>query len=267
MITWCSSSDFCMYDPRYRTWAKLTSMRRSRVSFPLVASDKGLYAIAGVEHMVDGVRDIETYLSSVEFYDPHSNTWSSLPQLPFGVFSCAAVCLGGSVYTCGGITSDPEDNVPSQQLRVFDGHADEWRSLAPMQVPRQAHAMTVLGQKSLVVFGGYTDVDYQIRFEDCFDNELYDIETDQWSLLNTSPIEVRHLHNSVATHNGGIFILGGSAVTSQRFIHKYDAEKDVVLEGQPCGQSVKKLVSLRVSLAPEWFENPEDDDDAGAYIN
>ena len=269
-VSWCSNNCFYMYDPRLRTWAALTPMRRTRVSFPLVASDKGLYAVAGVEHLVVGGRDIETHLSSVEFYDPVSNTWSFVAELPFGVFSCAAVWHRGSLFTSGGITSDPEDNVPSPNLRVLDSRTRAWRSLSEMQVPRQAHAMTSFNNNKLVVFGGYTNIEHQMHFGSCLQNELYDIETDQWSLLEPAPDSFAHLHNGITTHNDSIYVLGGPTTSSERFIHKFDGESETLLPGQYCGKSVKKIVSMYVSVSPDWFHDPEEEADlleAGVLIN
>ena len=96
--SWCSSSAFYRYDPRNRSWAQLSPMNRTRVSFSLVASKRGLYAVAGIEHIVEDGSDQELFLNSVEFYDPHENMWSYLPPLPFSCFSIASAVLDDKVW-------------------------------------------------------------------------------------------------------------------------------------------------------------------------
>ena len=92
------SAAFYRYDPRNRSWAQLSPMNRTRVSFSLVASKRGLYAVAGIEHIVEEGSDQELFLNSVEFYDPDENMWSYLPPLPFSCFSIASAVLDDKVW-------------------------------------------------------------------------------------------------------------------------------------------------------------------------
>ena len=115
---WCSSPACYQYDPKSRLWFQLSSLQRPRVSFPLVASDTGIYAVAGIEHIVEDGHDKENIHSTVEVYDPETNSWEFLPELPSGRFSCAAAMLKQNLYITGGITSDPEDNVPVNYVQV-----------------------------------------------------------------------------------------------------------------------------------------------------
>ena len=265
--SWCSSATFCMYDPRYRNWAKLTPMRTPRVSFPLVAGADGLYAVAGIEHIVQGGRDVENYLDTVEFYNPNSNTWSFLPELPFGMFSCAATCStgnGGKLYVSGGVSARPEDHVPTSYLHAFVQSVQAWVPLEDMQVPRQAHAMVAHDNK-LLVCGGYTNNPHNtMHLVDCLQNEIYDIGTNQWSFLRGIIDVDGHLYNAVTTFDDKIYVLGGPSSSAARFLHALDPEKDSLQVQEYCGQSVQQLTTLSVSLPPECIPNDateQDDDD------
>ena len=86
--TWCSSPAFYRYNPRDRAWGRLASMNAPRVSFALCSAPKGLYAVAGIEHIVEAGHDHENILASVEFYDPELGEWTFIPSLPCGCFRC-----------------------------------------------------------------------------------------------------------------------------------------------------------------------------------
>lgn len=92
---------------------------------------------------------------AVEFYNPEENSWHFLPELAFGVFSCAAAMYKQNLYISGGISSDPEDNVPVNYLMAYIAGNRTWAPLAPMLTPRQGHAM--VGALQVFVF-------FQVKF-------------------------------------------------------------------------------------------------------
>ncbi|ELT91621.1 hypothetical protein CAPTEDRAFT_23567, partial [Capitella teleta] len=134
--SWCSSPAFYSYNPRNRLWAQLSSMLIPRVSFSLCPAEKGLYAVAGIDHIVDEGRDQEIILNSVEFYDPEENLWSQVSDLPFGCFNCATAVIGDRLYASGGITDDPEDNVPVNYVHAYNPGERSWDVKARMNVER-----------------------------------------------------------------------------------------------------------------------------------
>lgn len=243
--SWCSSPAFYRYNPSNRSWMQLTSMHQPRVSFSLCAADTGLYAIAGIEHILVEGMDRENILDTVEFYDPESGLWNVVPSLAVGCFSIAASFHKGTLYVTGGISDDPEDEVPTNTLRVFSPGRDFWEPKAPMLVSRQGHSMSSYKNK-LYVFGGFTTGLDTMSFSDCLLNEMYDIETDQWSQLCDTPEESGHLHGSVTMLDNKIFIIGGKS--ADRFLGSYNLETEELEEGEYCGPHVQRAAAVKVAF-------------------
>ena len=61
----------------------------------------------------------------------------------------------------------------------------------------------------LFALGGYTDGQDTMSFDNCFINEMYDIETDQWSRVKDIPLEHGHWHSAATVMDDKIYILGG----------------------------------------------------------
>jgi kelch-like protein 9/13 len=243
--SWCSSPAFYSYNPRNRLWAQLSSMNRPRVSFSLCPAEKGLYAIAGIEHIVDDGRDQEIILNCIEFYNPVENLWKCVATLPFGCFNCAAAMANDKLYISGGITDDPENNVPVNHMHMFTPRQDSWDVKARMIIERHCHAMVAHGKK-LFVFGGYTTGLDTMSFEICRQNEVYDIETNQWTLLNETPMELGRIHPTSCIVNDVIWLLSGTG--DDRFLHRYNVEEDRIEEGEGCGPHVQRMVPLKVAF-------------------
>jgi N-acetylneuraminic acid mutarotase len=254
-LSWCSSPAFYHYDPRKRLWAQLKSMLRPRVSFPLTPSTSCLYAVAGIEHLVMEGRDVENIHETVEIYDPEHNEWDFLPELPFGCFSCAATVYKDNLYISGGISSDPEDNVPTNYLHAFIKPSRNWLALAPMLTARQGHSMISHNDK-IFALGGYTDGQDTISFDDCFTNEVYDVELDQWSRIIEIPIEHGHWHNYASVYCDSIYILGGKSSLNHRFIHKISTKEEQISEGEYIADFINKLVVMKVAL-PQFLLDDE----------
>ena len=248
--TMCSSPAFYCYNPRNRHWAQLSSMHRPRVSFDLVASETGLFAVAGIEHIVEAGMDRERILKLSEFYDPAENDWNLLPEMPLGCFSAAATVVNEKLWMSGGVSDDVEDTVPVNYLHSYLHNEREWKSKAPMIQSRQGHMMENFENK-IYVFGGYTAGPNLMSFDDSFTAEMYDIELDQWTQLSDTPADYGHLHNTATRVGDKFVILGGK--TADRFLHVFNTEDNTLQEGEYCGDCVVKVVTMDIALPPSMM--------------
>jgi len=64
-----------------------------RVSHALCPSKRGLYAFAGIDHVVLDGMDRELILDAVEFYDPLENRWRFVRQFPFGCYNTGSIVV------------------------------------------------------------------------------------------------------------------------------------------------------------------------------
>ena len=242
---WCSSAACYLYNPRTRAWGQLASLNQPRVSFALCASDTDLYAIAGIEHIVEEVHDTENILPTAEHYSPEVGVWKFIPDLPCGCFSIAAAFCRGTLFVSGGINDDPEDNVPVNYNRSWVPGQEQWVNMTPMLTERQGHSMTALHDK-LYVLGGYHSGEDTMSFSHCFKAEVYDVELNQWSRLRDLHPKVEHVHASTAVVGDKIYVLGGS--TSVRFLGAYNTETNAVENIEYVGDNVLKVTTVRLAF-------------------
>ena len=76
---------------------------------PCVVSDKYLYAIGGKTEN-DNANDPFKYLSTVERYDPKTNTWQETAPMHVRRAYACGVAVGGRLYVVGGTQDDCHGN-------------------------------------------------------------------------------------------------------------------------------------------------------------
>lgn len=234
------------FDPKYREWWEVSPMNRPRVSFAICSSDKNVYVFGGVNHQhTEEEEDVEEILSEVEIYDPQENKWDDLASLPTKCFDQAAAYCDGCLFVTGGISADPSDPVPLDNVWCLKINGDDgWVPKQSMNKQRQGHSMTALNGKIYVV-GGYTNFSENMDSRDCIDNEVFDMETGQWSKLAPTPENFRHLFRHVAFYEHKIYALGGN--NSYTMLYVYDIDSDTWEEKEPIGPNVQKLSFLSVA--------------------
>lgn len=232
------------FDPRFRDWTEVAPMNQPRVSFSLCSSDQQLFAIGGVHRIhIDDDNEPETILDSVEIYNPQDNQWSDATPMPIKVFDMAATYCNGSLYVCGGISADARHPCPLRlhySLKLGDGN--EWVKRADMITSRQGHSLTPYKGK-LYAIGGYCMPEN--NFRECVENEVYDIETGQWTQFTPIPIEYGHLFRHNGIQDGVLFCIGGN--TPDAYLFMYDIEADKWEEVEQVGANVQKLAILDVA--------------------
>ncbi|XP_005092261.1 kelch-like protein 36 [Aplysia californica] len=239
----CSSALVYRYNPRYRNWIQLASMAQPRVSHAMCASEDQIFVFGGIEHTVGDIGDEDKILSSAEVYNVRDNVWQDLPELPAGSYNQAASYSDGNVYISGGISADPFDSVPMCTLWRYDIQNRSWHNQRDMLYSRQRHSMTTVGNK-LYVFGGYTAANAGPTevFKDCFSNEVFDIETNQWTEIRPIPETFGHVMRTVGVWNGRFFLFGGGS------LHSYYIDEDRMEYGDYVGLSVQKIAVLDVAF-------------------
>lgn len=197
-----------------------------RSEFAVGVIGKFIYAVAG------RTRD-ETFYST-ERYDITEDRWEFVDPYPVNKYGHEGTVLNGKLYITGGITSSST----SKQVCVFDPgrdagsgggggssgsdahrtrpgrgpllpgtHATCWENKSKMNYARCFHKMISHNGK-LYVFGGVCVI-LRASFESqgCPSTEVYDPDTDEWTILASMPIG-RSGHG-VAVLDRQIMVLGG----------------------------------------------------------
>ncbi|XP_076868938.1 kelch-like protein 15 isoform X1 [Brachyhypopomus gauderio] len=205
-----ASSKVYRYDPRQNSWLRMADMSVPRSEFAVGVIGKFIYAVAG------RTRD-ETFYST-ERYDIAEDKWEFVDPYPVNKYGHEGTVLNGKLYITGGITSsstskqvcvfDPEREGPSEQRpRRTPVLTSCWENKSKMNYARCFHKMISHNGK-LYVFGGVCVI-LRASFESqgCPSTEVYNPETDEWTILASMPIG-RSGHG-VAVLDRQIMVLGG----------------------------------------------------------
>ncbi|MGW0086580.1 carboxypeptidase regulatory-like domain-containing protein [Streptomyces sp. NPDC003393] len=178
------------YHPDTDKWTQLADM-------PAGAAGAGSAVVDGQLYVIGGCTDGRTCspTSSVESYDPGSNTWTKAPDYPTaltfaacGGVNAEVVCAGGSGFTS--LTS----------TYAYSPGAGGWTAKADMPVDAWGAASTTANGK-LEVMGGAINDGTEVTNQ----GFAYDPDTNTWSPLPNS--------NSAGYRGGaacGIYKVGGS---------------------------------------------------------
>ncbi|KAH3777680.1 kelch-like protein 15 isoform X2 [Dreissena polymorpha] len=239
-----SSARVFRYDPRFREWTEIAALAHARVSFALCSSKNRLYAIGGVFHCIGDTENGEKILSSVEMYVPEENNWKEIASLPYGTFDQAAVHCDDGIHVSGGISDLPEHTVPIKSMFYLQDGANEWKTMPDMLIARQGHC--VMNHAGKIFFlGGYTSQTNMGGFTNCFQNDMFDLETKQWTTILPTPEAFGHLYRHMAVTNKKVFFLCNR--DSDVHISYFDIEKDEFDIGIMIATGVHKVAVLQVA--------------------
>ncbi len=142
-----------------------------------------------------------TFTDLVEAYDPSTDTWSTLPPLPYSLHHSALAAVEDTLYVIGGYYNTNWPWLAINTVFAYDFSSNVWTSKAPIAVARGEHC-AVTHQNKIYVTGG----------NDLAGNatpvvEVYDPSTDSWSQVASIP-SVRH-HHASASVDSLVYVVGG----------------------------------------------------------
>jgi N-acetylneuraminic acid mutarotase len=125
------------YDPTTNTWTIKAPMPTGRKGHAVAVVNGMLYAIGGFH--LDPVHGIGLYLSTVEAYDPATNTWSTKAPMPTPRVWTSAGVVNGIIYVVGGANGPGVATV-----EAYDPATNTWSTKTAMPSPRLGLAAGVL---------------------------------------------------------------------------------------------------------------------------
>lgn len=138
---WCApvTSALAVYDPATDTWTTKAPLPTARGVADVGVVSGLFYVMGGCCGFTSPVSEVMS--STIEVYDPATNTWTARSQHPGGGGGTAG-SAGGKIYVAR-----------SAAAEVYDPATDTWASLSPMTVARRYSAGGVINGK-LYVAGG-----------------------------------------------------------------------------------------------------------------
>ena len=194
------------YDPATDTWVLKTPMPTPRNYFAIAAYQSKIYCIGS------GVNEV---------YDPLTDSWETKTPMPTARYGVQANVVDDKIYLIGGY--DPNNSsIRSTINEVYDPATDSWTTKVPM--PNITY-----GCISAVI-------DTKIYFISTFASmQIYDTETDTWS-LGTSPPASVYWGAAVATTGvmapKRVYALGISGYSPEHFVRVYNPENDMWIFGK-----------------------------------
>jgi N-acetylneuraminic acid mutarotase len=91
------------YDPLTDTWTQKSDMPTRRIGLSTSVVDGKIYVTGGFVPGHSGYPGITT----VEVYDPATDTWTTAPDMPTGRFGAYTSVVDGKIYVFGGLPSWP----------------------------------------------------------------------------------------------------------------------------------------------------------------
>ena len=119
-------------------------MKTPRRDCCLSIVDEQIYAVGGYGRSDDR-------LDSVERYNPESNAWMQIKNLPIAVEHATEVGYDGSLYVCGGKARDDRVVALAQK---YESQTEEWTEVAPITIN---HALNMQHACSMVTFMWWVD--------------------------------------------------------------------------------------------------------------
>ena len=186
------------YDPATDNWKALAPMPSKRGAAGAAAVGGKLYVIGGAS-MLPGSKDTSIHparahrsVTTVEEYDPATNTWRERSQMPTPRNHLAIGAVSGKIYVLGGRIGAAFISGGGNRLDLveeYDVAADTWNAVrARMPTARSAMAYGVHGSRVYVAGGEHQDYNLSTAFR-AF--EGFDATRKEWIVLPPMPLQ-RH---------------------------------------------------------------------------
>jgi|WetSurMetagenome_2_1015567.scaffolds.fasta_scaffold76403_1 N-acetylneuraminic acid mutarotase len=184
-----------VYDPATNQWENKTAIPKTLMWQRAIACEGKIYVISGLNPAPLSVwyPSEETYV-----YDPSTDSWSTMASIPTPVAGYASAVLDSKIYIIGGgpAFTDYHNITSTSIVQIFDPATNQWTLGKPLpkNVFGASAAITsgIYAPKRIYVVGGSPSFNPNGRAGAGsspmpIPNQVYDFQTDNWSLLSNAP--------------------------------------------------------------------------------
>lgn len=213
------------YDTATDTWTRKADMPTPRNALAAVVVDGKIYAIGGwgYERPPGGWEAIDPTaigqdFSTVEAYDPQTDTWAARADMPTPRSHMTASAVGGKIYAIGGAARIVAGRGGSYQslLEVYDSATNRWTRAADPPTVRNVMSSCVVDGR-VYVMGGATGPAQASSTEEMMRNmrtlslvEVYDPASGRWT--KGADLVTSRGWFSTSVVNGKVYVVGGHAL-------------------------------------------------------
>ena len=146
-----------VYDPATDTWARAKSMNHARSGAAISVMDGKIYVMGGT-----GWPQIPfhpgPFLSSIEVYNPKTNQWREIGDMPAAKSSHTASVINGKIYVIGGFfRGNGLDTKYFKTIEIYHPETGRWTQKPDMPVGKSGHAAEAINGKIYILTGADPD--------------------------------------------------------------------------------------------------------------
>ena len=200
-----------VYDLGKDTWETKKELLFSRSNHAVVALDDKIYVFGGNENR-----------SKVEVYDPGSDSWQELADMPTPRqhINYSGIALNGKIHVIGGIVREGEKGFSiSDKNEVYDPAANTWTEKAPLPAQRQNAAIVSFRGQIYVISGTNSE------FVDQPTVYVYDPGNDSWTAKAPFP-EPKFINGTAVVDDKILVLTGATREDTVCKIFAYDPASD-----------------------------------------
>jgi hypothetical protein len=181
-------------------WTAKATLAAARLQHGTIGTGGKIYVFGG--------RNSSALLSSLEIYNPATNSWSLGAPMPVAIRGMAfALGSNGSIYMFGGANS----SATVTSTYRYTPSTNTWTALASMPVAVFEAAAAATSNGKIYVFGGEPSSD---KTTSTNATRIYDIATNSWSTGANMPTGVQQ-HSAITGADGKIYVFGGRAFSAE----------------------------------------------------
>ncbi|MCL2358826.1 kelch repeat-containing protein [Candidatus Bathycorpusculum sp.] len=171
------------YNPVTNTWTTKKSMPTPRSGLAVAVYGDKIYAIGGTVGNV--------YVGNNEMYDPATDRWEQRATMPTPRAGLCANVVNGSIYLIGGekFSSTMPFYGETDINEVYNPATDSWTTKAPLPKAVKGYGSAVVNNK-IYVIGGSNQTYSTSNSGLVNNNQVYDVQTDQWTSARAFPFTV-----------------------------------------------------------------------------
>ncbi len=202
-------------------WEVISELPTHRKSFSTAVVDGKIYLIGGTlfEHARGVLRDPGPGIwrgpfgmSLVEVYDPETNTWQRLADMPTVRAGAKTAVVDGKIYVMAGYAGKDNQGKNLKFLKaveMYDPQTDTWGRKQDMRIPRIQFGVGVVAGKIYAIGGYLNPRDWKPGLQGRLDLvEVYDPVSDTWAKRADMPTRRDGVRTAVIDDT--IYAIGGA---------------------------------------------------------
>ena len=195
--------------PATLRWIRKADMPTARTGFATSVVNGTVFVIGGNIQLKRGEFG-ELSTSTVEMYDPETDTWEQKANMPTARSGVSVSVVDGKIYAIGGskiktIQVPRGFNAESEELatvEMYDPVTDTWTQKADMPTPKKTMTCVVNGK--IYAIGGWSTTNEKPHLETV---EVYDPAIDTWTKAQS--MNCARCSAAIGVVNGKIYAIGG----------------------------------------------------------